>query len=333
MPRPSGVPPYRFLRWSAIAAIVTNVIIVFTGGIVRVTGSGLGCPEWPTCDGVAIAPTPGGDHAGWQAAIEFGNRLLTLPVLAAAIAVLIAIRLTRPHHRSTMALAWALPLGVLTQAVLGGITVLTQLSPFTVAAHFLVSMVLIAVSVILYERIRLPYATATTTTATGETERPVASRGVQHATTIILVVAAAVLLLGTAVTGAGPHGGDVDAARFALDIRLTAIAHADAVWLLIGVTVATVAVTWRRGSVRLRRALRLLLVVQLAQGGIGYTQYALGIPAELVSLHILGAAIMWAVACAAWARARPIPVPDAPELRDASESQDTAETSNRPIVP
>lgn len=311
MSLPFGIAPHRFLRWSAVAAIVTNVVIVFTGGIVRVSGSGLGCPDWPTCDGTAIAPTAGGDHGGWQAAIEFGNRLLTFPVLLSVVAVLVAVRLTRPHARSVEWLALALPIGVLAQAGLGGVTVLTGLSPYTVAAHFLLSMLLIAFAVILHDRVRGITSGATAVpsgrSASQHLDANAASRGVQHATTAILVVAAVVLVLGTVVTGAGPHGGDVDAARFGVDIRLVAIAHADAVWLLVGVTAATVVVTWRSGPPRFRRAVRLLLIVQLAQGGIGYLQYVLGIPPTLVSLHILGATIMWAIACAAWARARSWP--------------------------
>lgn len=298
-------PPRRRLRWFALAAVVTNIGIVFTGGVVRITGSGLGCTDWPTCDGGNIAPRRGGDHAGWQTFIEFGNRLLTFVVLAAAVAVVVQVRRTRPHPPTVTRLAWALPAGVLGQAVLGGITVLTGLSPYTVAAHFLLSMVLIAVAVALHERVRTP-----------DVEPPV-SRGVQHATTALALVAFTVLVLGTVVTGAGPHGGDLGAPRFDVDIRLVAIAHADAVWLLIGLTVATLVVTRRSAPARFRTAITALLVLELAQGALGYTQYALGIPPTLVSLHVLGAAVLWAVVSAVWIRARPVgarhPSSDVPE--------------------
>ena len=304
----SGAPPssastspaeprsWRLLRWFALAAIVTNVVIVATGGVVRVTGSGLGCIDWPTCDGTNIAPVAGGDHAGWQAAVEFGNRLLTFPVLAAAVLTWWQVRRTRPHTATVEYLAWVLPLGVIAQAVVGGVTVLTGLSPYTVAAHFLLSMVLIAAAVVLHDRVRPQAAVAPP------------ARGVQHATTVIVLVAAVVLVLGTLVTGSGPHGGDVNAPRLGLDIRVMALAHADAVWLLIGVTAATVAVTWRSGPPRLRSAVRLLLALQLAQGGVGYLQYWLGIPPTLVSLHIVGAALVWLAAVMTWVRARPRPV-------------------------
>ncbi len=295
MTTPPETPKRRLLRRFAMAAIVTNIGIVFTGGVVRITGSGLGCSDWPTCDGRNIAPVAGGDHAGWQAFIEFGNRLLTFVVLAAAVAVVVQMRRTGPHPRTVRLLAWALPAGVLGQAVLGGVTVLTGLSPYTVAAHFLLSMALIAVAVAFHERIR------------PADPHPAVPRGVRHATTALAVVAFIVLVLGTVVTGAGPHGGDLGAPRFDVDIRLVAIAHADAVWLLLGLTGATLAVTWRTAPPRFRSALTALFVLELAQGGVGYTQYALGIPPTLVSLHVLGAAVLWAVVSAVWIRARLVP--------------------------
>jgi heme a synthase len=290
----------RRLRRFALAALVTNVAIVFTGGVVRVTGSGLGCPDWPRCDGANLTPTLGAEGQGWHELIEFGNRLLTFVVLAAAVAVFLQVRRTRPHPPLVEAMAWALPLGVLAQALLGGITVLTGLSPYTVAAHFLLSMALIAAAVVLYERVKAPSSPA-------GTDPP--GRGLQLATTALLVVGAVVLVLGTIVTGAGPHGGDVTAPRFGVDIRTMAIAHADAVWALVGLTVALVAVTWRSGPPSLRRAIRILFVIELAQGALGYTQYALGIPAWLVAGHILGAALMWTAAVTVWIRARPVPAP------------------------
>lgn len=286
----------------AVAAVATNVLIVFTGGLVRVTGSGLGCPTWPTCDGETVVPRPGGAHATWQTAIEFGNRLLTFLVLAVAVALALEVhRRGRQMTTTTRRLAWALPAGVLAQALLGGVTVLTGLSPLIVAAHFLLSMVLIAVAVALVERAR--EARGPQRTSLDDAGLPPA--GTRLVTTALVVVGGAVLVLGTLVTAAGPHAGDPGTARLGLDIRFAAIAHADAVWLLVGLTVALVALTWRTGPAGLRRAARILLVIELAQGTIGYTQYALGIPAALVSVHILGAALLWAAAVTVWVRARP----------------------------
>jgi heme a synthase len=301
---PVSVRDERRLRRFALAAVVTNIAIVFTGGIVRVTGSGLGCPDWPRCDGARLTPSLGAEGQGWHELIEFGNRLLTFVVLAAAVAVFVQVRRTRPHPPLVEAMAWALPLGVLAQALLGGITVLTGLSPYTVAAHFLLSMVLIAAAVVLYERVKVPRTAGAADPDASPADLP--GRGLQFATTALLVVAAVVLVLGTVVTGAGPHGGDVTAPRFGVDIRTMAIAHADAVWALVGLTIALVAVTWRAGPPPLRRALRVLLAVELAQGALGYTQYALGIPAWLVAGHILGAALLWAAAVTVWIRARPV---------------------------
>ena len=288
-------PSRRRLRRFALVALATNILIVVTGGIVRVTGSGLGCPRWPTCDGTNIAPSGALDHDGWRSAVEFGNRLLTFVVLAAAVAVFLEMRRTRPHHRSVETLAWILPAGVLCQALLGGITVLTGLSPVTVAAHFLLSMVLIAAAAALYEWLAPRAPDATT-----------ASTGIRRGTNALAFVAFVVLVLGTIVTGAGPHGGDVGAARFGVDIRFAAIAHADAVWLLVGLTTALVVVSWHVAPGRTHSALRALLALELAQGGIGYLQYALGIPPELVSLHILGATLVWTAAVVAWARCHPL---------------------------
>ena len=286
-------PSRRHLRGAALAALLTNILIVFTGGIVRVSGSGLGCSDWPTCDGSNIAPIAGaGDHAAWQGYVEFGNRLLSAPVLLAALLVWWLVRRSGPHPAVVRRLALLLPLGVLGQIVLGGVTVLTGLSPATVAGHFLVSMVLIAAAAGVYELVGEP---------DGE---PPAARGVQHAMTAIIVVSMVVLFLGTLVTGTGPHGGDLNAPRFGFDLRVMAIAHADAVWLLLGLTTATVAVTWRTGPPRFRRTLRLLLVIQFLQGGLGYLQYWLGVPPTLVSFHIVGATVMWTIAVLTWARAR-----------------------------
>jgi heme a synthase len=293
----------------AAAALATNVLIVFTGGLVRVTGSGLGCPTWPTCDGETVVPRPGGEHATWQTAVEFGNRLLTFVVLAVAIALALEVRRRgREWPVRLRTLAWALPAGVVAQALLGGVTVLLELHPLIVAAHFLLSMVLIAIAVALWQRAREHVGVAEVTGRDDEVGRVVAA-GLRWATTALVVAAGAVLILGTVVTAAGPHAGDPGTPRLGVDIRLAAIAHADAVWLLVGLTIALVAVTWRHGPPELRRAVRTLLVLELLQGTLGYTQYALGIPAGLVAAHILGAAVLWATAVAVWVRARP-PIAD-----------------------
>jgi len=278
---------------AAIGAVVANIGIVFTGGLVRVTGSGLGCAEWPRCEPDSFVPRFGID-AGWHAAIEFGNRLLTFVVLAATLAVLYELRRSGIRARDVWRLAWVLVGGVVLQAIIGGITVLTGLQWLSVSVHFLASMILIAAAAALLHLLRTPSDTLP------------ATAGLRTATSALAVVAFVVLLLGTLVTAAGPHGGDPDAARIGIDIRLLAIAHADGVWLLLGLTVGSLLFARGQGESRVARALAVLLVVSLAQGGIGYLQYWLGIPPTLVSLHIVGATLVWLAMVRTWLAAHQV---------------------------
>jgi len=290
-PQPPTAPPSsepsRRLVGSAVTALVTNVGIVITGGVVRITGSGLGCAEWPRCEPGSFVPTTGVLN-DLHAAIEFGNRLLTFVVLAATLWFLWEVRRSPVVAPLVRRIAVVLPLGVLAQAVIGGITVLTGLRWWTVSVHFLASMVLIALAVIALHALR------------ADPSEPAAPRGLRHALTAIAAIGFVVLLLGTFVTAAGPHGGDASAPRIGIDIRLLAIAHADAVWLLLGAIVATLLLARHLAHPRVVRALSLLLVVSLAQGGVGYLQYWLGIPRELVSLHVVGASLMWLTLARAW---------------------------------
>lgn len=272
----------RWLRRVAVLNLVVQIAIVVTGGIVRLTGSGLGCPTWPECAPGSLVPTAEQEE-GTAKIIEFGNRLLTFVVGIAALALLVlALR-----YRRRLALAAALPLlGTIAQAVLGGITVLTRLHPATVAAHFLLSMLLIAASTMLLYRL-------------GEVDGPVGRRlsaplrGLAYG---LAGMGAVAVILGTVVTGAGPHAGDADeAVRFAVDIRTVSTLHAEAVvafcGLLIGYLVALAAsgvASSNRGALR---AARLVLVITLAQGALGYVQYFTGVPRLLVGIHMLGAAL------------------------------------------
>lgn len=276
------------IRPAALAAVAANVGIVLTGGVVRVTGSGLGCAQWPTCDGTSVVPVTEAE-AGWHAYVEFGNRLLTFAVLATAVWAVLAVRRHARQRKDLVRLAWLQPIGVLGQAVLGGVTVLTDLNALVVAAHFLLSMVVIAATVVLLDRVT---DHASPADQAGSNEAAVASR-LRWLAALMVAVGATVLVLGTLVTAAGPHAGDPGTPRLGLDIRSMAFAHADAVWLLVGLTLATALTGWATGSRRVARAAGLLLAVEVAQGGIGYLQYALGIPPGLVSLHLLGASLVW----------------------------------------
>jgi cytochrome c oxidase assembly protein subunit 15 len=266
------------MRPAALASLVANIGIVLTGGVVRLTGSGLGCPTWPRCtDESFVAHRAMGVHG----AIEFGNRLLTFVVAAVAIATfLVAWRYGRP---ALLRLAFLLALGVPAQAVIGGITVLTDLNPWVVSLHLLVSLAMVGLAVALLRRV-------------GEGDgppRPVVPQGTVWLTRAVFVVGWAVLYVGTVVTGSGPHAGDVDAPRNGLDPRALSQLHADVVFLLLGLAVATVLVTRTPGTpVRVRRAAGVLLAVLLAQGLVGFVQYATDLPVVLVGLHLLGAAVV-----------------------------------------
>lgn len=286
-------PAFPRLRPAALAAVVANVGIVLTGGVVRVTGSGLGCEDWPRCQGDSVVPVPGAEP-GWHQAIEFGNRLLTFVLLAVALWVVWAWWQDARERRDLRLLAWAQPAGIIGQAILGGITVLTDLNPLVVAAHFLLSMIVIGFAVVLHDRVSVTVPAD-----------PVPA--VRRVAALLVPVAAVVLVLGTVVTASGPHAGDPGTPRLGLDIRTMAVAHADAVWVLVALTVAVLVVARALQAERTARAAAVLLAIEIAQGGIGYLQYWLGIPAALVSLHLLGAAVLWVAVLRTVLATRPDP--------------------------
>jgi cytochrome c oxidase assembly protein subunit 15 len=263
----------------ALANAIANGIIVVTGGAVRLTGSGLGCPTWPRCTGSSIVPTP--ELAG-HGVIEFTNRLLTFALTAAAIATVVVV--FRSVRRDLRRLTVISLLGIPAQALLGGITVLTGLNPWTVAAHFLVSTVLVAVATTLWLRSREP--------GVGQ---PLLQRPFVLLVGGVAVVTAVVLFIGTVVTGSGPHSGDPKAGRTGFDPQLVSQLHADVVFLLVGLTVAMLVALYATDAPdRVRRAARDLLVVQLAQGLVGYVQYFTNLPIALVLVHMAGAVLITA---------------------------------------
>jgi heme a synthase len=264
----------------ALANAIANGVIVVTGGAVRLTGSGLGCPTWPRCTDESFVATP---ELAAHGAIEFGNRLLTFVLTAVAIATVVVV--WRSARRDLRPLAAISFLGIPAQALLGGVTVLTGLNPWTVAAHFLVSMVLVAVATTLWLRSREP--------GVGQ---PLLRRPLELLVLGIAGVTAAVLVLGTVVTGAGPHSGDKNAAdRMDFDPETVSQLHADLVFLLVGLTVALLLALHASDSAgRIRRAVRDLLVVQLAQGLVGFVQYFTDLPIALVLVHMIGAVLITA---------------------------------------
>lgn len=266
-----------------LATLVAQTIIVVTGGAVRLTGSGLGCPTWPECaEGsyVPLATQSEGVHK-W---IEFGNRLLTfvlaLVVIAAIIAAVRQLRRGHPRGRLFVALSVAQLLGIVGQAVLGGITVLTDLHPIPVAGHFVLSIVLIAVAATLHFA-----ATTSSSTVPSEVRRLVLG---------LTGLSIAVILLGVIVTGSGPHAGDERARRFGFDPRTVSWIHADLVIaFVVGIAALLIVARLTHTSDRVKRGARGLLHVSLLQGLIGYAQYFTGLPIVLVGLHLLGACLVW----------------------------------------
>ena len=283
-----------------LANVIAEVGIVVTGGLVRLTGSGLGCPTWPECTDGNLVPVPS-QSEGFHKFIEFGNRLLTFAVLVAALAALLVVirpwlaqrfpgRPTLgepgPVRRPLVWLAVGVNLGIVAQALLGGITVLLDLHPAVVAAHFLLSMAMIAIAYLLYRR------------GSDADDRPVTIvvrselRWVAYA---LVAFGVAVLVLGTVVTGSGPHSGDADEiARFDLDVRMISWLHADVVLVFLGLALAfTLGARLSGAPVHATRAGLALLAACLVQGAIGYAQYFTGVPVALVSLHMLGACLVW----------------------------------------
>lgn len=276
-----------------LANLVAQMAIIVTGAVVRLTGSGLGCPTWPECVEGSYVPTARQEEA-WHKYVEFGNRMLTFALVLLAIAAIAAavwdqrrrVRAGLPARPILLALAFVPIAGTFAQAILGGITVLTGLHPLTVSAHFLVSMVIVAGCVALVSRSR------------DAGDRPIlllVRREVRMLTWALVAVSAAVVFLGVLVTGSGPHSGDAQAEhRFGFDPRTVAWLHADVVLFFLGLLVALLLALRLTDAPRpARRAALVVLAVALAQGSIGYLQYFTGLPILLVGLHVLGAVGLW----------------------------------------
>ncbi|MFP5314566.1 MAG: COX15/CtaA family protein [Actinomycetes bacterium] len=281
---PRTVTP--LVRGLALASLVSQILIVVTGGAVRLTASGLGCPEWPRCTAESMVATP---EMGMHGVIEFGNRLLTFVLTAIAIAMLVSLWNLRRTRRDLFIPAVVLLAGIPAQAVVGGITVLTQLNPWVVGWHFIISMILIVVATVLVNRARL------TDAETGADTEPRAASLLRQLLVAAAGLVAAAVLLGVVVTGSGPHAGDSGAARNNLNPDLMTRIHAAPVYLLVLTVVLLVVAAYRlRVAPRLRVALVLLAVVVLAQGAVGYLQHFLHLPVALVALHMLGASLLTA---------------------------------------
>jgi cytochrome c oxidase assembly protein subunit 15 len=297
---PASLPLVRRL---ALASLVANIGIVVTGGGVRLTGSGLGCPTFPRCTEDSWVPTP---EMGLHGVIEFGNRTLTFVLGMVALAgLLVAWRL---HQRPTLRW-WALAVlvGIAAQGGIGGITVLTQLNPWIVGSHFMVSVALIATAYGFWHR-------------TGESDgpaMPTVPAPLRTLLWVLVVSTVALLAVGTVVTGSGPHAGDEHVARNGLDPQALSQAHADLAFLVLGLAVAVwFALRAVDGPAAAVRAAAWLVGLLLAQGVIGMVQYFTGLPELLVALHLLGSCLTWVAVVALMFTTRtrsPEPIHESPQ--------------------
>ena len=271
-------------RRITLVALLSLCAIVVTGAAVRLTGSGLGCSDWPTCEEGRLGPAEITDA---PAMIEFVNRTITgIVSVAAAVAVLGSL-VRRPRRRDLTLLSWGLVAGVVAQILIGAAVVLLHLSPKTVMAHFLVSMVIVWNAVLLHHRAGRPGGEAV----------PVVPERILTLGRVLFAAAAVVVATGTVVTANGPHAGDEAAERWTLGIEPAARVHG--VSVVVFLVLVLVALRWVHAAAApppVQRAGRVLLAVLVAQAAVGYTQYFTGVPALLVGIHVVGALAVWVAA-------------------------------------
>lgn len=260
--------------------LALQALLVLTGGAVRVTGSGLGCPTWPECTADSYTPVEGQAEGAFHAWIEFGNRLLTFLLFFAAVAIVILV--LKAKRRDLRLLALSQVGGIFGQAIVGGITVLTKLNPFAVASHFILSILLIAAAHSLLVR-----------SYSERINEPRRVRFIQIHTLLTFIVIAA----GTLVTGAGPHAGDSETPRLNIAITTVTAIHGYLVIALIALTIVGIYKKFDGYAETAQPRLIIFLAIALAQGVVGYAQYLLGVPEVLVIIHLLGSSLLW---IAAW---------------------------------
>lgn len=275
------ISPRAFLLLCRIS-LATIVLNVATGAAVRLSDSGLGCPDWPTCSRSRLTP-PSSLHP----VIEFGNRMVVLALVVSCAVTYVASFLRPPARRDLRWLSGGLVLGVLGEAVLGGIVVYTKLNAYVVMTHFMLGIALLTVVVVLC--LRADHGPGRGT--------PVVSRRVLNLTRAYLVLLVAALSAGTATTGAGPHAGGKGAKRVDIGLSDMTRIHAETVWVTILVLVVILWALWRSDAPeRIQQSGRILIGAMFAQGLIGYTQYVTHLPAVLVGVHVVGATVVWSTA-------------------------------------
>ena len=294
---PRQLSQQSFLAISRISLVFLYAIII-TGSLVRLTGSGLGCADWPQCSTTKFV-----DVSTGHAAIEQINRLFTGIVSAAVIAAVLGSLFVTPRRKSLIWLSSGLVVGVVAQVILGAVVVLTGLNPWSNMAHFLLSLGLVTTAVFLVEK-----AGATDVESVVGISDLIAPIRLttQRFTDLILGLSGLAIILGTLVTGAGPHAGDENAIRLNFDLRSITRIHSATVLLCIAATLIFI-IQIRRSSqewTRLKTKLELFLFVAVAQGGVGYLQYFSGVPAQLVAIHVAFAVAVWITVLRLWIAAR-----------------------------
>ncbi len=277
-----AISPQRYRSVLLIALFLVGFII-FTGALVRLSGSGLGCPEWPTCNTGQLLHAP-----NKHARIELANRYLTGWIAAGVVLLGLTSMLRVPYRRNLVRLSMALLVGVFGQALLGGLTVILKLKPQAVMGHFLLSIVLLSVGLVLHNQAGADM---------DQEPIPEVSAVAKKLSTLMVMAATSTVFLGTIVTSSGPHGGDDIAERFAYSMRSVVRLHSASAWVLMA---SAVALAWvMRSTMQLsshkeiHRRLRIVLLTIVVQGAIGYVQYFTRVPAPLVALHILGVIAIW----------------------------------------
>lgn len=278
--RTARISPRGYRVVTGVALVALGLIVV-SGAAVRLTGSGMGCPTWPSCEDGSLVPRGATGSHGW---IEFLNRTFTGGVsIAVALAVLGSRRLAE-RRRDLTALSWGLVAGVFAQALLGGLVVILHVAPIAVAGHYLLSAVLVANAVVLHHRAGIPE----------RERRPAATPDVLRLVRALVALGALVLVTGTLVTGSGPHGGDEVADRLPFAVHTVAPIHSLVVWGFLALS-AVVLQRAERGDVdpAVSGRGRVLVAAICAQGALGYLQYFLDVPEGLVGLHVLGSVLVW----------------------------------------
>jgi heme A synthase len=285
--RPVLSPTPRSMRRIALAGVIADTVIMSTGAAVRLSSSGLGCPDWPRCSAADIVASKNAGQTLLNTWIEFSNRLLNFPLVAITVLVFIAAWRFRPQGTRRRDLVWLAavqPAGVFAQAAIGGIVVLTKLNPTAVSVHFLVSAAIVAAAVVLHVRV----------TEGDDPPRAVVRSDLRLLSAALVAVTALMLAAGTVVTGTGPLAGDAGTPRYTLPLEGVTQLHADIGWLMTGLAVALVVGLRMSGAPpRAVRASWVMIGSLGLQGVIGYVQYFTHLPAGLVWVHVTGSVLVW----------------------------------------